>query len=183
MQLKSRSAVILILGIFWGIIGLSMVTGNWQTKATMEEVVVNSPSDIKGWMTLTDVSGYFKIPVPELVKILGLPSNVETKQPLKEIAGENGKEVDDLREILAAQTTQPAETPKNQEGGSGEEQVIKGKMTLSEVEYVTKVPANHICQQLGIPETVDRSTALRDLGQEYGFEVDRIKDIVAKYKP
>lgn len=271
MQLKPRTAAIIILGLFWGIIGLSMLTGTWQTKAAMEEIVVKSPSDIKGWMTLTDVSKYFKLPVPELVKALGLAADVETKQPLKEIAEENGKEVDDLREVLAAylrkisatsdakaggeasekpvqstetnsskttpvsspnsseipakpvdsnttnatqktgekvpaiqaqpteqknstaavpaqtaqpaQPAQPAETPKNPEGGGGEEQVIKGKMTLSEVEFVTKVPANYICQQLGIPETVDKNKVLRDLGQEYGFEVDSVRDIVAKYKP
>lgn len=253
MQIKSRSAAIIILGIFWGIIGLSIITGTWQTKASIEEVVVKSPSDIKGWMTLTDVSKYFKLPVPELVKALGLPADVEAKQPLKEIAEENGKETDDLREALAAylrvasstsdvkaggevsspvsspnsseiqakpvdsgstnatqrtgviapvdqeqtaeqknststapapaQTAQPAETPKNPEGGSGEEEVIKGKMTLSEVEFVTKVPASYICKQLGIPETVDKGKTLRDLGQEFGFEVDSIRDIVAKYKP
>ena len=266
MQLKPRTAAIIILGLFWGIIGLSMVTGTWQTKAAIEEVVVKSPSDIKGWMTLTDVAGYFKMPVPELVKALGLPADVDPKQALKDIAEENGKEVDDLREVLAnylgvasatsdtktdgetgeksmetkesgssdtsspvstqngsevpatsvgsgstgaaqttgekastsqtqpteqksstatapAQTAQPAETPKNPEDGSGEEQVIKGKMTLSEVEFVTKVPASYICQKLGIPETVDKNKVLRDLGQEYGFEVDSIRDIVAKYKP
>lgn len=264
MQLKPRTAAIIILGLFWGIIGLSMVTGTWQTKATEEEIVVESSSDIKGWMTLADVSKYFELPVPELVKALELPADVETNQPLKEIAEENGKEVDDLREVLAAylgvvtsdaeaggeaseksmqtkesgssdtnspvstqigsevpvnsvdsgrtkatqttgekpptsqvqsteqqsgtaaapaQTAQPAEAPKNPESGSGEEQVIKGKMTLGEVEFVTKVPASYICKQLGIPETVDKNKVLRDLGQEYRFEVDSVRDIVAKYKP
>lgn len=266
MQLKSRSAVILILGIFWGVIGLSMITGNWQTKASSEEVVVNSPSDLKGWMTLTDVSGYFKVPVPELAKIFGLPSDVEPDKPLKEIAQDSGKETDDLREILSnylgvagvsggtepgggvtdkagqtqkpissetgtsgstqidinvpektgnpdgsemnqtpketdpekqvkpiqpqdsnagvpLQVEQPAETPGNADGGSGDGQVIKGKMTLSEVEFITKVPASYICRQLGIPETVDRGTALRDLGSQFGFEVDSVRDIVANYKP
>lgn len=203
MQLKSRSAVVLILGIFWGIIGISMITGNWQTKATSEEIIVNSPNDIKGWMTLTDVSEYFEVSVPELVKIFELPSDVEPDKPVKDIAADTGKETDEFREILAAylgvqedsntsvpaQTEQPKDTPVTLEGssgtgsGTGSDEVIKGRMTLREVEYVTKVPADYICKQLEIPENADRSKALRDLSQEYGFEVDSIRDIVAEYKP
>lgn len=236
MKVRTNLFPLVIIGIFFGIIGLGMLTGIWQTKIDAASVTVESSEDIKGWMTLEDVSRYLNLSVQEVQKILGLPSDVDLHKPIKDIAAENGKETDDYRELLGAflgektasdsdesgnqsvqsvtipsentvqtppqdkaaspsttseekvvpsrDTPDPnpsgAETPK--ENGSGTEEEIKGRMTLKEVEVVTKVPPEYICQKLGLPADVSRDIPLRDLAGQYNFEVDDVRGIVAAYK-
>lgn len=100
MRLRTRGIATLILGVFWGIIALGMVSGYWQTKIAAEEAVAKSPEEIKGWMTLKDVSKDFKIPVDELAKRAGLPVNVETDKPLKDLAKENDKDTEYYRDVI-----------------------------------------------------------------------------------
>lgn len=100
MRLKSTGITILILGLFWGIIGLSMMTGFWQTKISAADAIAKTPEDIKGWMTLNDISESFKIPVAELIKICQLQANVDTNKPIKEIAKKSGKETEYYRELI-----------------------------------------------------------------------------------
>lgn len=196
MRLKTGFFPVVVIGIFFGIIGIGMLTGLWQTKVDAADVTVEYAEDIKGWMTLKDVSGYLNLPINELKNILGLPADTDINKPLKDIAGENGKETDDYREMLSKYLgestigTDAVEDADNDETGSekpksdgtGEEEQIKGRMTLKEVEVVSKVPADYICRKLGIPQRISRDIPLRDLAEQYNFEVDLVREIVAAYK-
>ena len=101
MLLKYRTLPVIILGVFWGIVAITMVTGIWEAKLSAEEVTAADPADIKGWMTIEDVSQYFKIPPAELYTLFSLPKDTDLHKPLKDIAAGMGKETDDFREILA----------------------------------------------------------------------------------
>jgi len=205
MKLGIRIFTVIILGVFWGIIGLSMVTGMWETKVSAEDIVVAEPGDIKGWMNLEDISGYFGIPAEELVGILGLPPGTDFHTPIKDLAEDNEWETSVLREKLNQHLGLPASAengarPEQEvvpdyeqqareaaESGSDEDEcgstgeTIRGRMTLREVEVVTGVPAVYICRELGIPVNVDINVPIRDLGMQYGFEVAAVREIAAGY--
>lgn len=81
--------VIALLGLFFGIIGVSMSTGLWQSipstdlKDNSGQVNVEN---IKGWMTLGNVSESVGIPLQVLCKDFNFPMDIDPNTPLKEIA-------------------------------------------------------------------------------------------------
>lgn len=100
MKVKLAVLPLLVVGIFWGIIGASMLTGTWQSNVSEAEMVVDSTDDIKGWMTLEDISGDFNMPVAELVRVLGLPVNTDAGKSLKDIAADNSTDADQYRDTI-----------------------------------------------------------------------------------
>ncbi|OGD26338.1 MAG: hypothetical protein A2V57_04545 [Candidatus Aminicenantes bacterium RBG_19FT_COMBO_65_30] len=66
-----------------------------------------------------------------------------------------------------------------QEAGTAEA-VITGKMTLREVERATGIPAKDIVARLGLPSDVSLDETLGRLRQAYAFELQTLRDAVAK---
>jgi len=60
--------------------------------------------------------------------------------------------------------------------------LIKGSMTLREVEEVTKVPAPYIIKSLGLPKFTSVNEKLSTLKNTYGFEMNDVIKIIAEYK-
>jgi len=58
---------------------------------------------------------------------------------------------------------------------------IQGSMTLKEVEASTEVPVSFILQQLQIPSDISEDTKLGELRKEYGFTMDKVRNIVEQY--
>ncbi|UCD30218.1 MAG: DUF4405 domain-containing protein [Planctomycetota bacterium] len=84
---------------------------------------------------------------------------------------------------VVGQETQPAsKVPLPQPGHHGDDHIIRGSMTLGEVESTTGVPIHVILSELGLPETVSRHERLGRLKRQYGFELTQVREIVAKYQ-
>lgn len=102
MQISKRTFAVWVIGLFWGIIGLSMVVGVWESKVPAEAIVVESAADIKGWMKLEEVAYRLSIPYPELVKLLKIPDSVGPETQIKELAALKGVETEEFREKIDA---------------------------------------------------------------------------------
>jgi NapH/MauN family ferredoxin-type protein len=91
--------------LFFLIIGISIVTGIWQSVPTtsLKDVGGNLNADnIKGWMNLEDISRETGIEVYHFIYELGLPRNIDTKISLKEISNKYNIEfeTENLREFV-----------------------------------------------------------------------------------
>jgi hypothetical protein len=60
-------------------------------------------------------------------------------------------------------------------------QQIDGSMTLDEVEHLTGVRAEVILNELGLPPELPRDARLGRLRKTYGFELDRVREVVRKH--
>jgi polyferredoxin len=69
----------LVIGLF-ALIGVSQVAGKWQTKPAMVSFTDASgkpePENIRGWMSLQEISAGYGIPLPVLYDRAGLPDRV-----------------------------------------------------------------------------------------------------------
>ncbi len=204
MKIKNWVLPLVVFAAFWGVIGFSMATGTWQTKQTNDDVTVMSSEDLKGWMTLEDLSVYTKVTPYEVIKVLGIPETTAHNKKLKDIAAELGVETDDLKKrldqfFIGSGNGQPAKEEATSEGPAaptaatdggvehseeayGTEKAIKGSMNLLQVEKTTGVPVTFICEKVGLPIDVDRNVPMRDLTQIYNFEVSEVREAVAIYK-
>lgn len=171
MKLKNWVLPIIVFGIFWGSIGAGMAAGVWKATQEDSSIKITSTDDLKGWMTLEDISGYLNVKQGELAKTLGIPATTDRNMQLKDIAAEKGVETDELKESLAGYFSDE----------NGTEQNIKGLMSLLEVEKATGVPVKYICEKVGLPKDVDTRAPMRNLTGQFNFEVSEVRDAVASY--
>lgn len=76
-------------------------------------------------------------------------------------------------------------TMKNQSqqiGNHDEEEIIRGSMTLLEVESTTGVPVEVIRSELGLPASVSPDQRIGRLKQQFGFEMSQLRKILSKYQ-
>jgi hypothetical protein len=66
-------------------------------------------------------------------------------------------------------------------GGREERALVRGSMTLGDVERATGVPAAYVLGRLGLPSDLPRDEPLGGLSRRYGFHVDQVRRIVADY--
>jgi NAD-dependent dihydropyrimidine dehydrogenase PreA subunit len=78
---------LLVLVIYFGGIGLSRAAGLFQVlpKPITVETVITNPDELKGYMTITDVSSIMGIPLDEVYRKMGIPENVKADTPMKDI--------------------------------------------------------------------------------------------------
>jgi hypothetical protein len=77
------------------------------------------------------------------------------------------------------------DTPRHgqQEGhGTGNEQ-IRGSMSLAEIETATGVSAKTLKSELGLPEGTAAEERLGRLARQYGFTVDKVREVIKKHQP
>ncbi len=81
----------LILILFFGVIGVAKATGNWavsgKLSASGEKVLPTgaNPDEIKGWMTLADISKAYNVPVAEILARFSLPADTPETKQVKEL--------------------------------------------------------------------------------------------------
>jgi hypothetical protein len=79
----------LILVLFFGVIGGAKATGVWSVSgkltSTGEKVLPTGTNvdEIKGWMTLNDVSTAYAVPVTEILAAFDLPADTPGSAQLK----------------------------------------------------------------------------------------------------
>lgn len=82
-------AVVLVL--FFGVIGVAKATGNWSVSgklsATGEKGAPTgaNPDEIKGWMTLADISKAYNVPVSDILAQFNLPADTPETKQVKEL--------------------------------------------------------------------------------------------------
>jgi hypothetical protein len=81
----------LILVLFFGVIGAAKATGTWSVSgklsSTGEKALPTGQSvdEIKGWMTLGDVSKAYNVPVAEILAAFALPADTAETVQLKSL--------------------------------------------------------------------------------------------------
>ena len=94
MRLNPIIFGVLALAIFMGTIVTAQATGNWsisgKVTSTGEKVSATgtNPDEIKGWMTLGEISAAYNVPVEDLVKEFGLSAETDGKKQVKELESE-----------------------------------------------------------------------------------------------
>jgi polyferredoxin len=197
-------AAALVLGLF-AMIGISRVSGHWQTKPQMVAFTGTSgqldAGQIRGWMSLNDLSQGYKIPLDRLYSDAKLPRSVKPDTRLNRIASEYklAFEPDQMREIVTAALGHSAapqrpnapqrpagkqDLSKSGKGGKSgnEDEQVKGFMTLNEVAMKTGVPKDYILKRLGAPANTDPRLPVREWIHAQGKTIQDVRDIVLDYQ-
>ena len=77
--------------------------------------------------------------------------------------------------ISAAQRMEPSVSTHKSE-------LVRGRMTLIEIEQKTGVPKAYLIEHLGVPKDVQLDEGVAKLGKNFGFDIDDVRRIVGKYK-
>lgn len=178
---------------------LAQAFGWWQTSGTRITTLQNATlEDIKGSSTLGEVSTAFKIPLPELIKVLGIPESTTPETKMKDLEAYN--EVDVARAKIAAHLGLPyvseeavAATPAPTTAAAAPAPVasatrlpgsaIKGSMTLKDVSEQCGIPAEALYKELKLAATVPLTTVLSTLPTVApGMETTIVRDAVTAYQ-
>jgi hypothetical protein len=104
MRVSAWSLPVLVIVALLGTIVTAQAAGQWSISGRSS---INSgdlgPEDIKGWMTLQQISEGTSLPLAELYALGGIPPDVPANTALKDLEGLlPGFEVSTLRDALAA---------------------------------------------------------------------------------
>jgi hypothetical protein len=93
---------------------------------------------------------------------------------------------------VVALATAPILSPVERTGSHAEErhdrspgqegELIRGSMTLTEVQQITGVPVSHLLNRLNLPADTAHDERLGQLGRRVGFSVDDVRRIAREYK-
>lgn len=96
---------VVVLALFFGVIGGAKAAGMWAVSGkltgTGEKVQPTGANvdEIKGWMTLNDVSSAYQVPVAEILAAFALPADTPGTTQLKSLESPTFS-VTNLREWL-----------------------------------------------------------------------------------
>ena len=91
MKIRPFIYGIVVLALFFGVIGGAKAAGLWAVSGkltgTGEKVQPTGTNveEIKGWMTLNDVSTAYKVPLPEILAAFDLPADTPGTAQLKSL--------------------------------------------------------------------------------------------------
>jgi len=63
-----------------------------------------------------------------------------------------------------------------------ESELVRGRMTLIEIEQKTGVSRAYLIEHLGMPKEVRLDQGVAKLGKRFGFDIDDVRGIVREYK-
>jgi hypothetical protein len=102
---------LLVIVLFFGVIGGAKAVGVWSVSgklsASGEKVAPTGTNvdEIKGWMTLDDISAAYKVPVAEILAAFNLPADTPGTVQIKTLESDTFSPVN-LRTWLAARLGQ-----------------------------------------------------------------------------
>ena len=82
--------------------------------------------------------------------------------------------------LSPVQTIEGAENVEHQDGQATHQ--IRGSMSLNEVHRTAGVPVEYLLRELNLPPETDRNQPLRELKDAHGFDMDRVNELVEKYR-
>jgi polyferredoxin len=181
-------ASLMIVGLF-GMIGVSQLTGSWQTRPQRISLMDSSgkldPENIRGWMTLQEISQGYGIPINRLYAISGIPAKVPPQARLNTIAREYKVdfEPEALRGVVRGLLTgEPVKKAAKKKQHSGREPEVRGFMTLNEIALKTGVPKDYLVKTLKLPKEIDGRQPLREWMHDNGLTIQDVRDTVAGYR-
>ncbi|MDQ7794483.1 MAG: 4Fe-4S binding protein [bacterium] len=155
--------------VFAGVIALASTTGVWATSgmgqayhsalASGERL---APEDIRGWMTLADVSRATGVPLEHLYAAGQLPPDLSPTTPLRELEQRLGFETQDARQIVADYYREHPDTRIEPAGPAPVR--LRGRTTLDEIATGYGIPGDRLLGLLGLPATTPGSASLTSLG-------------------
>jgi polyferredoxin len=175
-------------------IGVSQLSGHWQTKPQAVSFTDQKgrldPEQIRGWMSLNDLSEGYHIPLDRLYAAAGLPRAVKPDVRLNRIAQDYKLdfEPDRMRAVVAATLGQQAHVARPENPGAkqdhkgGAEEQVKGFMTLNEVSMKTGVPKDFILKRLGASPDTDPRKPVREWIHDMGKSMQDVREIVLDYQ-
>jgi hypothetical protein len=96
---------LVVLVAFFGVIGVAKATGNWSVSGEKVMPTGTNPDEIKGWMTLADVSKAYNIPVAELIAQFKLSVDTPETKQVKELESDTFSTTN-LRNWIKSKTSQ-----------------------------------------------------------------------------
>jgi hypothetical protein len=105
MKLNRFLLPAVMLVALFGSYMIGKATGLWQVsgRAMVESDGMNTGDDIRGWMTLAQISEGYGIPLPELYNLLGIPAHIPAATALKDMEQSiEGFEVSAVRSAVDA---------------------------------------------------------------------------------
>jgi hypothetical protein len=112
MKIKPFIYGILVLALFFGVIGGAKAARMWAVSGkltgTGERVQPTGTNveEIKGWMTLDDVSTAYQVPLPEILAAFDLPADTPGSAQIKSLESPTFSPRN-LRDWLAERQGQP----------------------------------------------------------------------------
>jgi len=128
------SVVVLLLAVIVGaqVLGWWSTSGRVDQKGAPVQLKGSDPAEIKGWMTLEQISTAYNIPVPEIIAAFQLPADTPGSTAIKDLEGVG---VDftttNLRNWIGSElgiaVTTTGGTPKSGSGNKSESATPKAK--------------------------------------------------------
>ena len=157
--------------------------------------------EIKGSHSFSQIEELTGVPANYLIGKLNLPEDISRKKNTGNLRKTYGfsleKMRDYLREYLSQKNiTKPeAESDKqavrrSNQTTEGEERtvrindreiLIQGRMSLSQIEEQTGLPAKYLINKLGLPKNVAKNTNIGRLRKQYGFTLQDIRKYIRDY--
>lgn len=174
------------LVIYFGTILSANFTGYWkQLPDDVTEAVGGNPNNIRGWMTLKQVSTEFNVPLREIYQNIGVSiDQLSPNTKIKEMEGvlkEQGVDFDhdEIGEIVKAILGERLKGVTEKEESSF---TFRGNMTISSVAKDLGVPAKKIIKVSGLPEESDINKPIKEIASENRLEMMPIKEAIEALK-
>jgi len=187
---------LMVVLVFFGVIGLTKALGVYKSTApSVREMIMTggiTPDEIKGYMTIDDVSRLFVIPVDTLYARLNIdPNAVASGTKLKEINKvlHTDFETDSVRIVVRQILEGGGQAPDMPKPGQPSPQSIMGTQTIREVAEQFHISLFELYQELDLDSTsIPPDTPCRNIktlaGESYHTSVVReaVTRILARRK-
>lgn len=166
---------VVVLILFFGVIGVSMASGYWKTKASAEHTFkITAPDDIRGWMTLKDVSRIFQVPEEMIVTKFSIPKEALEMQIRK--LSKYGITENELRQKIKELPLQQSSAQKKKANPDE----IAGWMTLNDVSVMFDIPVDVLKKRLGLKPEDSADTQLRTFNYIAPHYPQKVREEVKK---
>jgi hypothetical protein len=185
--LKPVFAAIIGLGIYAGIVGISMATGIWKTQEsslneTLKEGDEINPDNIRGFMTMEEIAKTFNLNINVLYNKLGITKNnvPETTQmkKVKDLAIKDGKNIGEdevrnaVRELMMPVKGENENIPINEtkEGDKTKSnETVKAEIKSGEIPKTeTKIIS------LPNPADITGTMTLKEITDTYKIDINKL---------
>lgn len=111
MKVNTRSFFLVVFFIYWGLIGLSMATGLWDSSnAIKENNGILPPEEIHGTMSVKELLLTYSLNKEVLYTNFSIPMQEPDSQALRDLAHRYGFEVEDIRKFIQSYGEIPVES-------------------------------------------------------------------------
>jgi len=169
-KIKSLHYGLAVIVLFIVVIVAAQVSGMWQSVPLLKPIDQTlNPADIKGYMTLQEVSILSGISTHHLISGLGLPADIDPTTTIKQMHGELGVGAEKFREYV-----------KNYdpEGSS-----VTAEMSVAEIASSAGICVGHFATDLNLPAGTDITAPIFQVKDAAGnpLDVEEIKGYIAGF--